>query len=702
MNMRRIFLLFAMVLFTFLSFGGVKSAFKALNQYDYFKAKRKFERTHKYNPSIGAFGLATIYSRNDNPFHSLDSARKYILISEQSYLETKERKRIKWAVFGWTENGIDSLKQLIAKNWFNEAFEKHTINSFDRFLKLNPWSEKVGKATRLRDSIAFTSALFENTALAYEKFIKNYPESDFLKIAKDNFYNAQFNESTYGNSEEEFADFIQKNANSPLRGEAEEKLYRLVTSDKSEESYRRFTKEYAHTRICRRVWQQLFDLHLTKGYSEKAMQDFLLEYPETLLKDSIEKEIHWVEKTLLPFEENGLYGFMNLEGKTIIPAQFDVVDPFAEGLAIVSRKGRFGAINRKGSWVISPKFYGMSTFESGYSMVSNEAEKIGLIRRDGELIFQEKWEDIGTPSEETVWAEDSTGKVMYFDLIANPLWDTSFLVANDFNNGIAKITTENGVNFIRQNGNFLLPKFYENVERWNDTVFMAKQNGLWGLVSSQGNVVLPFDYELIGQLKKGKAIALFVDGLVYVNKKGEIILDDDFEDFPNSISKGSFKNGYAIVVKNEKYGRIDELGKIVTQLKYDNLAFGENAILFEEKSLWGIMDFSNKVILPAQFEAVEIVGNNYFIVSKNGFLGVVNAQGNEIIPLEFNRIKSLGGHFFAVSKQGDWAVSSHALKTEIKYKKCEVFNEDLILLVDNNGKIAYFDKSSNKLIEHKK
>lgn len=700
--MRKNFLLLTMLVSTFFAFGGVKGAFKALNQYDYFKAKRKFERTYKYNPSVGAFGLATIYFREDNPFHSLDSARKYILISEQSYLETKERKRTKWAIYGWTEAGIDSLKILVSERWFDKADETHSIASFDRFLEMNPWSDRQKQATRLRDSIAFTNAVYENTAVAYDAFIKKYPKSEFLKVAKDNFYNAQFDESTTGNSEEEFAKFIQDKPNSPMRKEAEKKLYDLVTADKSSESYQYFAEKYAHTSFNSTAWKHLFEIHLTEGYSRESMEGFLAKFPDNPLKDSIQNELNFVNQTLLPFEENERFGFMNLEGETVISAVFDAIEPFHEGLSIVEKNGKIGAINRTGEFVVPADFYGVMVFENGYSLVENDIEKIGLMRRDGQLIFKTEWEDIGAPNDGFVYAEDSLGTVQFFNLIGQVQFDTTFVSASDFSNGYAKVVTEEGVNFINKKGEFILSSFYEDVEPWRDTIFIVQQDDYFGLVSDSGNVILPFDYDVIGQLSDGKAIVVMEDELAYINKNGEIVIDDELENFPNVLSKGKFRNDYAIAVRDEKYGRIDKTGKTVTRFKYDNLDVAENAIVFEQKSLWGLMDFSNEVIAPNQFDAIEILENNYFIVYKDGLVGVINAQGNEIIPMEYDRIKSLGGHFFAVSKQGVWGVNSHTLKTKIEYKKCEIFNEDLILLIRNDDKIAYFQKSSGELIEHKK
>ena len=77
----------------------IKRGNEALMIHDYFKAKKLFKKGLKYNVSPASFGLATIYSRNNNPFFSLDSAYRYIKLADSSWMESKERKKEKWQYY---------------------------------------------------------------------------------------------------------------------------------------------------------------------------------------------------------------------------------------------------------------------------------------------------------------------------------------------------------------------------------------------------------------------------------------------------------------------------------------------------------------------------------------------------------------------------------------------------------------------------
>ena len=64
----------------------ITKGFEALQEFNYFEAKKLFTKSLKKYPAPASFGLATIYYRKDNPFHSLDSAYKYIGIAKKIWL----------------------------------------------------------------------------------------------------------------------------------------------------------------------------------------------------------------------------------------------------------------------------------------------------------------------------------------------------------------------------------------------------------------------------------------------------------------------------------------------------------------------------------------------------------------------------------------------------------------------------------------
>ncbi len=84
-----------------------------------------------------------------------------------------------------------------------------------------------------------------------------------------------------------------------------------------------------------------------------------------------------------PFQ---LCGYIDGESEAeIIPQNFQVAQPFREGLAAVRIDGRYGYINPRGEIVIAPRFQAASPFSGGYAEVRIDNAS-GAIDRTGKLV----------------------------------------------------------------------------------------------------------------------------------------------------------------------------------------------------------------------------------------------------------------------------------------------------------------------------
>ena len=102
----------------------IEEAFEALKIYDYFKAKKLFySQINQACNSAAAYGLAVIYYRNDNPFHQLDSAAKYISLSG-NYFKLNRPKEI-YAGFNLDSLSIFAMADSVAFKLINKANKTH-------------------------------------------------------------------------------------------------------------------------------------------------------------------------------------------------------------------------------------------------------------------------------------------------------------------------------------------------------------------------------------------------------------------------------------------------------------------------------------------------------------------------------------------------------------------------------------------------
>ena len=72
------------------------------------------------------------------------------------------------------------------------------------------------------------------------------------------------------------------------------------------------------------------------------------------------------------FEENGKYGIKDATSqKIIVPAKYDEIYAFSEGLAMVGSGGKFGYIDKTGKEVIPIQYTEANPFSEGVAGVSD-------------------------------------------------------------------------------------------------------------------------------------------------------------------------------------------------------------------------------------------------------------------------------------------------------------------------------------------
>ena len=74
-------------------------------------------------------------------------------------------------------------------------------------------------------------------------------------------------------------------------------------------------------------------------------------------------------------DEKDQFGFIDISGNIVIPCIWDTCGYFSEGLAFVERDGKFGYVNRQGDIVIPLIWSGAYPFYNGRAMVFDDNQR---------------------------------------------------------------------------------------------------------------------------------------------------------------------------------------------------------------------------------------------------------------------------------------------------------------------------------------
>lgn len=151
-------------------------------------------------------------------------------------------------------------------------------------------------------------------------------------------------------------------------------------------------------------------LNATKPEEERIQQNIGIQYEYIGSED---------EFGFCDVRKNGKWGFLSSDRKEIVPAIYDSVGSFHEGLADVSMNGKFGFVDTKGNVVIKLTFDNVYYFQSGIAKVFNQGY-FGLINKKGLIILPIEYDSIAYVSGNMIaickngfWGfADLTGKVV--------------------------------------------------------------------------------------------------------------------------------------------------------------------------------------------------------------------------------------------------------------------------------------------------
>ncbi len=235
-------------------------------------------------------------------------------------------------------------------------------------------------------------------------------------------------------------------------------------------------------------------------------------------------------------------------------------------------------------------------------------------------------------------------KYKIFDIQQRKFVETpeNFLKIYPFHEGLAKVLTPKGWNFLNADLSLITPTFYDEVSDFRNGFAYFKQKGKWGVLNKNGQIVLKPEFLGIDKddkhYKNSFRVLIEKKILKIRGKKMKnqtayrwVFLDENSkEKFKTAYPPASYLTpaGYAVVkngyidnkgkVYNGKWGWEKE-GKIYLKPKYDSTAYHHaDYLLIKEKNRYGLYDLANSAWkLKPEYDYIGALSQGYFFAVKN-------------------------------------------------------------------------------------
>ncbi|WP_230659561.1 WG repeat-containing protein [Psychrobacter sp. I-STPA10] len=301
---------------------------------------------------------------------------------------------------------------------------------------------------------------------------------------------------------------------------------------------------------------------------------------------------------------DGKIGFVNKQGRVVIPFHYDEAKNFSEGLAAVKKDDKYGFIDKQGKVVIPFEYDMSSSFSEGTALVIKN-DRFIFINKLGKEVLNLDYDEVGIFSEGLV-AVKKNNKIGFINNSGKIIIPIEYDEVGVFSQGIVEVKKNGKWGLIDKENKQVIAMKYDNVQPFFGMVAAVKKDDKWGLINKADEVIVPFKYDYISYMHDDNLIRLINNFKEYngqlknkyglANKQGKILLPAEYTDIHEfsegmakvskidkvnvslSISKPSFKKKY-----NYKYGFIDKQGEIVIPVEYDSASDFSEGVARVEK-----------------------------------------------------------------------------------------------------------------------
>lgn len=283
-------------------------------------------------------------------------------------------------------------------------------------------------------------------------------------------------------------------------------------------------------------------------------------------------ELEFQDKIVI-FSQDEKMGLRHLNGKVVVPCNYDVIQNFSDGMAAVCKEHLWGYVDPLGTFVIPCSYHSSNYYDNG---------------------VMDDWGEYGAPDE-----------------------------ANDFHEGLVMVMRNRMAGFLNKRGKTVIPFVYKRAKDFSEGLAAVKTSQKWGFVDKEGNNVIPCQYDTVASFKEGLVAAVKNGKCGYINASGQEVVPFIFDKPAEFEPLHDFCEGLAVIKKNGVYGYVDKEGKSTFDVAANNTSKPKAVEVMPSfpGGQQGLMEwFNSNFQVPAEAVRDRAVGKTVvsFVVSKTG------------------------------------------------------------------------------------
>ncbi|UXP34043.1 WG repeat-containing protein [Reichenbachiella agarivorans] len=235
---------------------------------------------------------------------------------------------------------------------------------------------------------------------------------------------------------------------------------------------------------------------------------------------------------MLAIVKDGKWGFLDTQGKLVIPTKYEKVTEFSEDKAIAELAGSFYLLDKTGKEtpINIENLANVKPFSEGLAPFQTTDKKMGFIDKTGKVIIQAKFDGVGYFSGGLAWARTEGDMIGYINPSGEWAINPKFQTTKDFDptSGMARVKINDGWAYTNKSGDVMQMTDSDKWEDFHDGLAIGRKGDMLGFFDATGKWVIEPQFEGARDFHKGLAAAKKNDLWGFINTKGEWTVQPTF------------------------------------------------------------------------------------------------------------------------------------------------------------------------------
>lgn len=259
---------------------------------------------------------------------------------------------------------------------------------------------------------------------------------------------------------------------------------------------------------------------------------------------------------------------------------------------------------------------------------------------------------------------------------------------------------------------WIVPLRYSSLKSLANDHYLVKENGLYGIVDSEGKVVLDFEWTSYQTISSLENYLIFGLGDYNSRKKGiyslleqKVIVPCIYDDISKLYNQNLFK-----VERGGLYNVIDMNNTLRFSNWFEKLRTPyrvKNRYIVMIGNRYGVIDSKENYLIPAEYIEISTEGysdGSYMAQNKEGKFGCITLDGNVTLPFIYDELSKSRGDNVISAKGGKCGLVKVNSGTPHEISTCDyddINRSSGVFITKKNGKFGMLDESGNLVLKHK-